>query len=333
MSINSDLYYNLSSGEIDNNESKILISKFPEKTELLKKSGSQEKIAFLIFNDNITDELFKTLSVSLTISCDFKLPIQKHMADLLFFTLCRNYECCKTGKKENRICNFTQANTLYELYEGDYSKIEEINDEDNRRFRFTTIKGRHNILFPGFNIVWKIPVGFYRDPKTNENKVTLSGLAYCELEINSETYRIPRKMYIQFFKENLQYGRLICNSTDEIKSMFNQNDNDSLFEIFKYLGYHIKQNFKNIPLPSWNYDKNIYDNRIVKQLFLEENKICCYIGGAGISEEYFDNIKNNVDVYWKPMNNLDNRRYILLPEYNYIPLNNNGENFITILGV
>lgn len=370
--------YSFNCGEGFNNESsKVIVNKEENREKINKLKSiinSQEKIAHMIFNeiDGSNENLATNLGVILTISDELNIPIRKSIANILYFALCINSSNNKNQSHTvTKIHTYSQANTLYQLYEGDCNKVFELNENDERKFRFTTIKTWHPILFPGFNLEWKIPVGFYRvenkETGKMESKVTLSGIAYCELVIsncdnsnnnggddsNANIYRIPRKIYTKFFKDHLERGRLICSSTDDIKSFFNiysKESNEALFEALDLIGYRRQKQLISIPLPG---DSNIQDprssiNHLNRYLFLEDGKIKCIInspigendfnsGYSDVRSTDFENRNKFItldedsrEIYWKEIQ--PNKLYILLPNYDYIPLNNSGQEEISLLG-
>ena len=291
--------YNLSSGEMTNEAIKMSIQRNKIRAEEITNTASIEKIQFVIFNDDITESLYRTIIASLTLADELCLPFSKRIADILFFSLCANYDI-KISKMA-RIKNINQANTLYELYKNDYTKIE-LEDERNS-IRFTELKGKHSILFPGFYITWKLPVSFFKaDGKSN---ATLSGLAYCILMVNSNEHKIPRSIYIKFFRESLIKGRLICDSTDELKSKFNLENNEALKEVFNYCGFVTKRELQNISIP-------------LGIIMVDDGKIICSTN---------EDIKN-IGIYWKI---ISDNTYILLPKYDYIPLKNDNFNLVSLL--
>lgn len=282
--------YDLSTSNITNNNIKLSLLKNKDKMEHIKKTASLEKIQYLIFNETINANLYKTIVASLTLGDELIFPFSKKIADILFFALCVNCNN-KIGLK---IRNINQANILFELYENDYIKVE---PEDNKNFiRFTQLKGDHPIFFPGYFIIWKIPVSFFKG-KDGKSYVTLSGLNYCIVIINNIEYKIPRSIYLNFFKESMIKGRLVCESTDELKTKFDLNNIDTLKSILDYLGFSFKNDLKNIKLP-------------IGMVYIEDNKIYC------ITNE------DNLDVYWT---NISNNKYVLLPKYSYIPIKNSNE--------
>lgn len=287
--------YHLSSGKISNEFIKLSIVKNEKRSEEIRNTASIEKISFLIFNEiNMEESLYITIVASLTLADELALPFSQEIANILFFALCNNFNYTLNAFL---IKNINQANALMNLYENDYTKIE-LEDERNG-IKFTELKGKHNILFPGFYISWKLPVSFFK--AEGKSNATLSGLAYCIMVSNNVEYKIPRIIYIKFFKETLIKGRLICESTDELKIKFNLENKEALQEVFNYCGFVVKRELQDIAIP-------------LGIIIIEDEKIICctHMNSKDIS------------IYWK---SIGSNNYILLPRYNYIPLKNNNGNF------
>lgn len=291
--------YDLRSSNVTNRKIKSILLEKTEVAEKIKRTASIEKIQYLIFNETIDVELYKTIVASLTVGDELSLPFSKKIADILFFALCVN---CNRKIGLN-IRNINQANVLFELYENDYTKVE---PEDNKKIiRFTKLKGNHPIFFSGYFITWKIPVSFFKG-SDNKSYVTLSGLNYCIVIINDTEYKIPRSLYLNFFKSSMIRGRITCESTNELKDKFDLANVDALRSVFDYLGFVSKKELTNIQIP-------------LGIVYVEDNKIYCS------TEEN----KDNISVYWT---NISNNTYVLLPKYNYIPIKSTNElTLVTLL--
>lgn len=282
--------YKLSSSDL-NNDNMIKALEKSESANKIRSASSLNKIQYMIFSEDITNEaIYKTALASLTLGDELKIPINKNIVDILYFALCVNSDN-KIGLK---ITNISQASILYEMYKNDFKKVEL---EDNKtRIRFTTLEGYHPVFFPGYSITWKIPVSFFK--ANDKNQVTLSGLNYCIVIINNIEYKIPRLMYQKFFRSSMTKGRLICDTTEEIKDKFDFSNNDALYEIFSYIGYVRKKELQNIKLP-------------MGQNFIQEGKIIS-----------FPSDKKEMDIYWQE---ISSNKYILLPKLEYVPLINSSE--------
>lgn len=287
--------YRLSCSDITNDESMSLVFKQPDKVKQIKEKASMEKISHLIFNENICDKLHQTLALSLTVSDDLKLPMHEKIAKILFFALCVNSD----NSINFKVKNLTQALTLYELYENDYKSIEI--EDDERNLKFTTLDCQHLNIIKDFLIQWKIPVGYFL--AGGKRNVTLSGSAYCIVLIHGIEYKVPRVLFIKFFKNSLVNGRLICSSTDEIKSNFDQNNSEALQQVLEYIGYQKDIKYENIAIPQ-------------KDFFVEDNVIFC-VGLNKVNETFWITASEN--------------KYLLLPFVKYIPLKGKDENSVTLM--
>lgn len=325
--------YNLQTSNITNKKFISLIKdlnnkddKIKEKIEKIKKSADLSTISYIIFKDlanNIDEKLYNIVCISLTIGDELPIPIPKKICDILFFATCTNAD----KRIDFTITNINQAKTLYELYENDYQKIKEDFDTSGKRYSMSTLIQEHStILFPGQKITWKIPVAFYRvkDEESDKmiQKCTLSGIGFCEMIVNDETYKIPRKYFIQFFKSSLINSRLICSNSNEIKSKFEARGNESvLLEILEFCGFRSIPQIRNIIFPSCTvtFDENI--NKICATVFPGRSKYCEFLND---SEQR---------IYWKEINdnseddNTSIRRFHLLPNLNYLALISDSEYF------
>jgi len=322
--------YNLQTSNITNKKFISLIKdsdnkddKIKEKIEKIKKNADLSTISYIIFKDlanNINEKLYNIVCISLTLGDELPIPIPKKICDILFFAACTNAD----KRIDFTITNINQAKTLYEIYENDYNKIEEISDTSGKRFSMSTLVRNHSTtLFPGQTITWKIPVAFYRVKKdeNDENsemiqKCTLSGIGYCEIIINDETYKIPRSCYMKFFKNALVGGRLICSNSEEIKSNFDSTNSEALLETLEYCGYRPLNQLNKIIFPNCVviYDDNI--GKITAMVYPGREKYC----------EFLNNEEQSI--YWKECNKNNNiRRFCLLPNLNYIALISDSEYF------
>lgn len=295
--------YKLSSSDVTNNDMILALNNNLESAEKIRSSANLNKIQYMIFSDDITKEsIYKTALASLTLADELVIPLKKKIIDILYFSLCVNSDTTINFNIKNLI----QANTLFELYENDYKKVE---PEDNKKsIRFTTLQGYHPVFFPGYSITWKIPVSFFK--ADGKNYTTLSGLNYCVVIVNDVEYKIPRLTYQKFFRESMIKGRLVCESTDEIKDKFDLSNNEALENILTYIGYLRKKEFQDMPLPSLH-------------VFVQENKIISTPKAGEIIKE-----NNDSNLYWT---NLSGNRYVLLPKLNYIPLINKDFSLISLL--
>jgi hypothetical protein len=290
--------YDLKSDKVNNIKIKEMIAnpKNQDSVNKIRQTGSIEKVSYIIFNEDIDKRMFILASATLTLGDELKLPIEKNMADLLFFTLCAN----ANSDVNMHIKNISQANILFKLYENYYTAINIQSNKSN--VRFTELKSNFNYFFPGYTVEFKIPVAFFR--AKGKNYVTLSGLTYCEFIVNHQTYKIPRVMYLKFFKDSLVKGRLICESTDDLKSKFDINNREVLEDILQYIGYSRKTNLQKITLP-------------VGTTFVDDGKI--------FSVAQFE---NDLNIYWTKIKESE---YILLPKLDYVPIRNTDPGLVDLL--
>ena len=225
--------YKFQSGDRDNSKFINFIQKSQndrnrEKFEEIRRNADLTSISYLIFKDlarNFDEANYNTICISLTLADELIIPIQKSICDILYFATCVN----SNKEIDMTINNLSQARIIYELYNNDYLKIKEDCDSSGKRFSMSTLEASHkNILFPGYKITWKIPVGFYRVEDENNpgkmiQKCTLSGLGYCEVIINGDSYKIPRIYFIKFCIINrniLNYKKSKYYSNNNINSAF-----------------------------------------------------------------------------------------------------------------
>lgn len=281
--------YKLLCGDLNNDYIMKFLRSTPEKAEYVRKTASIEKINYILFNEQMDSKTANLISASLTMADELQIPIDKRVVDILFFVLCNNTQ----KNPQLRIKNISQGYALFNLYKNDYRKIEL---QDNKKLvRFTELIAYHPIFMPGYTITWKLPVSFFK--ADNKSKVTLSGLSYCIVKINEQEYKVPREIYIKFFKKSMVKGRLVADSTDQIKKMFDLNNKEALKEVLVYLGFTSKKELKELKLPSG-------------ALFVENGKIKCA----------YETNKNNLNSYWSKIDNI----LTLLPKLDYVPIKHNG---------
>lgn len=269
--------YSLRSGDMTNLKEQEMIRSedFLEKVEYVKKKITQDNLMYIIFGSS---EIKQSVTIALTLGDELSIPMEKSVADILFF-------CCCAKKNGKSIRNITQAYALYKLYENDYSKIDEL--EEDEKLRWTLLNGQHSYLLPGYSIKWYIPVSFFS--KNGERFVTLSGSSYAKMEVNGETFKIPRRLFLNFFKDSMVHGRIIGPDTEYIRSCFDLGDREALMHALNFIGYHDHAGLREIPIP-----------RII---YAQDDKIFCS--------------KNPHSIYWK---SLSDHLYVLLPHCNYVPL-------------
>ena len=285
--------YKLFSSDKTNDKEIELALKYTKRAQELKDTMTPVNIAYAIFKEDLNEKSFRTLAVSLSLGDELKTPITKDIADILYFALVNNYY--NVANSGSKITNLIQAKTLYEFSENDYTKI--ILDDNKNTKRFTELKGRHSVLFPGYDVIWKIPVSFFKSKGIGY--VTLSGLNYCLLVINNVEHKIPRLMYQRFFKDSMIKGRLCTLTTEELKEKFNLEDLDTLKLCFECAGYTIISKYKDIPLPLGN-------------VYIEDYKI-----NVLTKERVSLKTEPNVE-FWEQIGMTD--RFILLPKIDYIPI-------------
>ena len=298
--------YNLESGKYNNSETIKLINKNDDNLNKCLNYISDlflTDIAFKIFKcDNIgySDNLFKQLSIILTLGDELKIPISKNLCDLLWFSLLLN-----CNEKNNcHINNFSQAKAFYEYSYGDFTKI--YLEEDDRKPEWIEISQNNynfsNIVPNELKISFKIPLSHFKNKETNSIKYLLSGIDHClmELKINGQIkqFKIMRNIYIHMF-ENCYKNRIDANNLDEACKEFSKlfNFNSEIFTLClltngfdEIAKFHIENN----NLDNFKYyNGNLYTNDL-------------------------NNINENDRYLFKLLND---KNFILLPKFDfYIPL-------------
>ena len=238
--------YNLETNDINNENIKQLIHKYPERAQEIREKASLNPISYIIFNNTLDQKTINTCMVSLTLGDELKHPLNKNVCDILFFSLCANIYLTQNNIKF-RIKNFHHAQLLFDLYNNDYKSIV-IEDDDRTYLKKLHYDKLPKFIFPETPISFDFLISFFR--KDGVNYCTLSGAEYCFINIKNETYKIPRLLFIKLFKDALTYGRLICTSTDDIRNSVYFCSQQDIEDILNYVGYFSSLHYKNIIIPN-----------------------------------------------------------------------------------
>lgn len=210
--------------------------------ELLNRYRSLDikEIREIIFFSEITDEVYDNGMFALTMCDELKVPVLKREADLLYFVLQVN-RAHTNRETSTRITNISQAQLCYDQSSGQFRELTRQMAPD-KKIRFAKFMARHRCLYPECNIYWQIPVGFFKDGATGKTKATIVGAntnPYALISIANagiENAQVPRSMFIKFFSKATAEGRVVTDSTDEIRQMFDETLVDEVYEILNYIG-------------------------------------------------------------------------------------------------
>lgn len=231
--------YRFTSGDRNNDA----IIKFAQMNQdgvrkLLDKHGKLYEVEDLVFlKDDMDKMMLNNTILLLTVSDQFKIPIDERSAQIMFFALMNNFY-----NKELRIKNRIQAMSLYFMYEGDYGKIEP--EEDDRNPDFFPVERDFPRLVKGFDLKFYIPITSFR--KENKRIFTLSGVRFCHMCVNGERYQIPRQLYVPFFAHRMINNRLFGDEPTKMLEGFDVENVEALVECLKYVGFVLRRGFDEI---------------------------------------------------------------------------------------
>lgn len=200
-----------------------------------KSIGNMEMVSSMIFSCFSLRENYHQIAGLLAVSDEWKIPISKKLADILFFALCVN---CNENVRV-KVKTITQASMLFNETENDYKQVMEYEEDTKMRFEsFDASKG-FTCLFPGTEIEFKIPVRFFRNRKTGKTQRTLGFQKFFKIVLNDEEIQIPIAYLLPFFSHSLNAKGnigILVEQEDKIGSKFEFNTN-ALFELVVYAGY------------------------------------------------------------------------------------------------
>lgn len=276
--------YKLESDDFNNSQDILVGQQSPDKLQILLNRGNFDKWSYAVFHEMSDEKSALNTRIALSFADQWKIPAKKSLVDLLWFSLAVNTKLDPSV----RIRNLHQAAILYELYEGHYKQVSL--DPEKDKFSWTEITCQHPDIFPGYALKWRIPISFFA--KDGKSQCTLSGLNYGEVEIFGEIRRIPRKIFVQWFKDKMVKGRIIGDDSEYVKSCFDRSNRDALRSCLEYLGLHASQDLKGVSIP-------------MGHSFIQERKLI-YVGGLVPNESHL----------WEQIG----QTWVLLPRAEYIPL-------------
>lgn len=260
----------------------------------------------IILQDEITSQVYTNAVLALTVSDEFKIPMLYSEVKYLYFALLVNRSFYEK-ETSTHINSLSQAKLLFDETGNSFTELNLKQSENKMAIRFERFMARHRILFPECNLYWEIPISFYKDGETGQQCVTPAGNVnpYALVSIptiNSQKFRIPRNLYLQFFLG--KDVKLVCHNTKDIALNFNQLDSDLVLRVLEYCGFNKKFTIKKDENTDYYY--NAEDSSLVAELLNKDSK------PADFSE--------NPDeaVYWSKMSY--NKYYFLKNHGEYVPV-------------
>jgi len=261
----------------------------------------------IIFNDQITDNVYRNAAFALTMADEFKVPMLYSEVRYLFFALQVNrlYYEKNTGVKINSL---SQAKLMYDETGNSFTEMALEQSENSRQIRFERFMARHRIFFPNCNLYWEIPISFYKDGETGQTCVTPAGNVnpYALVSIpaiDSEKFKIPRNIYLKFFLG--QHSKLVCNTTKDIALNFNQLDNELALHVLEFCGYSKRYTITKDENTDYYYDNE--SRCLVAELLHKDSKV------FNFNEE-----NEEEAVYWSKMSY--NKYFFMKNHKEYVPV-------------
>lgn len=261
----------------------------------------------IIFNDEITDNVYRNTIFALTMADEFKVPMLYSEVKYLFFALLVNRKFYEKETKVH-INTLSQAKMICDETGNAFMELTLKQSENPRQVRFERFMARHRCFFPNCNLFWEIPISFYKDGETGQTCVTPAGNVnpYALVSIpalNTEKFQIPRNIYLKFFLG--AEPKLVCHQTKEIALSFNQLDTQRVLDVLQYCGYYKRYSILKDENTDYYYDND--SNCLVAELLSKDSKVAI-----------FDESTEEEMVYWSKLEY--NKYYFLKSHKEYIPV-------------
>lgn len=245
--------YKLISSDVDNSK---YIKALEESNELyneLIKRWTADSLRYFIFYEPLDDKQFKILATALTCSDELLSPMGFKDANLLWFVLCANY--ANFNKEISlKITSPTHARYLIEECEGDFRKLNLENDHSDKPHKEAYVRflARHTCLYPDRNLYWEIPVSFYK----GTCMVSGEWATFAKVKLDGVEYKIPRSIFIKFFRSSISSGKIAGKSSNDIRLFFDETESEPVWETLKYMGFSLYKKIEMDDNIDYYYDKN-----------------------------------------------------------------------------
>lgn len=227
--------YKLSTGEFTNQE---LYEKYKDKKDFVLnrfKDLDSLTIGHIILREEISHNILQNLTLALTYGkelCD----MSKKQASELYFALVFNY-LYSNKEYPIKITNLSQCKLLFKLSDGNVREYINRFADFKTEPTYLVLHASHSNLFEEANLVWKIPIFFYKDKETGVKVVSLyhgaNNFGFVKVGKADEYHKIPRLVYLRFLTKLPQNPK----STDEIRNAFDEVSSQPLKEVLSYCDY------------------------------------------------------------------------------------------------
>ena len=209
--------YRLKSSDLDNSKYIDALENNSELFDQICSTWKADTLKFFIYNEELDEKSYQIYATALSCGDSLKVPILESEARMLWFVLSVNY--ANLNKEfDLKISSPVHAKYLYDLCNGDFRELDLQNDHSEKKHReaYCRFMARHTALFPEKNIYWEIPVSHYK----NQCMVSGSWATFAYATIGDQKVKIPRSIFIKFFKNSIIKGKIVGNNSNEIRLFF-----------------------------------------------------------------------------------------------------------------
>lgn len=229
--------YQLHTGDYTNQS---LYEKYKDKKEfVLNRYKDLDLLALthIILNEQLNENIYKNITLSLTYGNEL-FNINKKQAMELYFALVVNY-LHSLGEYPEKVRTVSQYKLLFKLTNGNVREFINQFQNFNVEPTYLTMRANHLNLFTECNLTWKIPIFFYQDKETRQKRVTLyhgtANFGFVKVGNLTEFIKVPRVMYLRFLADLPE----VVNSTDTIRSAFDETLSNPLKDVLSYCGFNV----------------------------------------------------------------------------------------------
>lgn len=254
--------YKLQSSDVNNAK---YIEALENSLELLEnmQQWKGDILKFLIFNEELDEKSYDIYCTALSCGDKIREPIVESEARLLWFVLCTKKAVLDKEFNIN-INSEVHAKTLYDLCNGNFRELDLQNDHSEKKHKeaYCRFLARHTNLFPEKNIYWEIPVSFYK----KQCMVAGEWATFAYASIGDNKVKIPRSIFIKFFRNSIYEGKVVGNNSNDIRLFFDETEEEALWETLEYMGYELFSKIKLDPNIEYYYDDSTDEGLIAHKL-------------------------------------------------------------------
>lgn len=296
--------YKLQSSDLDNAK---YIDALESNIELLTQITTTwrgDSLKYFIYNEELTEKAYEIYATALSCGDRLKEPLLEQEAKLLWFVLSINF--LNMNKEiDLKIKSPVHAKYLFDMCNGEFRELDLQNDHSEKKHKeaYCRFLARHSALFPEKNIYWEIPVSFYK----KQAMVSGDWATFAFASIGDNKYKIPRSIFIKFFKNSINEGKIVGNDTNDIRLFFDETEEEALWETLKYMGYELFNKIKIDENIEYYYDDKV-DVGLIAHLLNQNAKL-------------YENEEESI--YWHEV--LPNSYHYLNQGEDYLPVKKGNE--------